>query len=174
VAFAQDEDMIQTLAPDRANEPFREGVLPTVWRARSVLHRFPCPSRVAGTRDRRSGPDRGGDRLAQNKVLTTCWAVQVVVGCSVTLKWRTRRRWWASTTRTKRTRSCAVGTVKKSTATRSRTWLVRNVRQVWEGGERRLGISRETVRSATSMPSFMSSPWIRGAPHKGVLSRPLL
>ena len=28
VAFAQDEDVIQTLAPDRANEPFREGVLP--------------------------------------------------------------------------------------------------------------------------------------------------
>jgi hypothetical protein len=28
VAFAQDEDVIQALAPDRANEPFREGVLP--------------------------------------------------------------------------------------------------------------------------------------------------
>ena len=31
----------------------------------------------------------------------------------------------------------------------------------------RFGSSRETVRSATSMPSFNSSPWIRGAPHKG-------
>jgi hypothetical protein len=40
------------------------------------------------------------------------------------------RRWWASTTRTKRTRRRAVGTVKKSMATTSRTWLVRNVRQV--------------------------------------------
>jgi hypothetical protein len=29
---------------------------------------------------------------------------------------------------------------------------------------RRLGMSRETVRSATSMPSFRSSPWILGAP----------
>ena len=28
VAFAQNEDVIQTFAPDRANEPFREGVLP--------------------------------------------------------------------------------------------------------------------------------------------------
>ena len=28
VAFAQDEDMVQTLTPDRADEPFREGVLP--------------------------------------------------------------------------------------------------------------------------------------------------
>ena len=36
------------------------------------------------------------------------------------------------------------------------------------GRGRRFGISRETVRSATSMPSVMSSPWIRGAPHKGL------
>ena len=28
MAFAQDEDMIQTLAPDRADEPLREGILP--------------------------------------------------------------------------------------------------------------------------------------------------
>jgi hypothetical protein len=44
------------------------------------------------------------------------------------------------------------------------------VRQVWEGGERRLGISRETVRSATSMPSFMSRHGFGGAPqeiHRG-------
>ena len=33
-------------------------------------------------------------------------------------------------------------------------------------GARRFGISRETVRSATSMPSFLSSPWILGAPHR--------
>ena len=34
VAFAQDEDMIQTLAPDRADEPLREGVLPRALRRR--------------------------------------------------------------------------------------------------------------------------------------------
>ena len=34
-------------------------------------------------------------------------------------------------------------------------------------GERRLGSSRETVRSATSIPSLRSSPWIRGAPQRG-------
>src|SRR6266446_1168930 len=33
---------------------------------------------------------------------------------------------------------------------------------------RRLGTSRETVRSATRMPIFRSSPWILGAPHKGL------
>jgi hypothetical protein len=32
------------------------------------------------------------------------------------------------------------------------------------GSSGRFGIRRETVRSATSMPSFRSSPWIRGAP----------
>jgi hypothetical protein len=52
--------------------------------------------------------------------------------------------------------------------------LARNVRQVWDGGMRRVGISRETVRSATSMPSFSSSPWILGAPHKGFIAAILL
>jgi hypothetical protein len=46
-------------------------------------------------------------------------------------------------------------------------WLTRNVRQVWEGGVRRFGSSRETVRSAMLIPSLTSSPWIRGAPHSG-------
>src|SRR5882762_9781043 len=43
-----------------------------------------------------------------------------------------------------------------------------NVRQVCEGGVRRFGSRRETVRSATSMPSFSSSPWILGAPQRGL------
>src|SRR5215831_1985473 len=82
------------------------------------------------------------------------------------LKWRTRRRWCARTTRTKSTRRRAVGTAKKSIETRSRTWLARNVCHVCEGGGRRCEISRDTVRSATSIPSFRSSPWIRGAPQR--------
>jgi hypothetical protein len=40
-------------------------------------------------------------------------------------------------------------------------------RHVWEGGVRRFGSNRETVRSATLIPSFCSSPWILGALHKG-------
>ena len=72
--------------------------------------------------------------------------------------------------RTKSTRRPAVGTVKKSRATRSRTWLARNVRQVCDAGEPRFGSSRETVRSATSIPSLRSSPWILGAPHKGLVA----
>src|SRR5262245_1195726 len=34
-------------------------------------------------------------------------------------------------------------------------------------GDGRFGMRRETGRSAMSMPSFTSSPWMRGAPHKG-------
>src|SRR5436309_6678250 len=36
------------------------------------------------------------------------------------------------------------------------------------GGVRRFGMSRETVRSATWKPSFRSSPWILGAPQRGL------
>src|SRR2546425_12505354 len=57
--------------------------------------------------------------------------------------------------------------MKKSRETRSRTWLARKVGQVWDGGVRRFGSSRETVRSATWMPSLRSSPWnSRGAPER--------
>jgi hypothetical protein len=68
--------------------------------------------------------------VSSGKVSTICWAVHAAVGCSVTLKWRTRRRWWARTTRTKSTRQRAVGTVKKSIETRPWTWYVRKARQV--------------------------------------------
>ena len=60
-----------------------------------------------------------------------------------------------------------MGTVKKSIETKSRRWLARNVRQVCEGWGQRFGMRRETVRSAMSRPSFRSSPWMRGATHKG-------
>ena len=48
------------------------------------------------------------------------------------------------------------------------TDVVRNVRHVCDRGDRRFGSRRETVRSATSIPSFCSSPWIRGAPQRGL------
>ena len=42
--------------------------------------------------------------------------------------------------------------------------MFRNVRQVCDGGERRFGSRRETVRSATSRPSFRSSHGFVGRP----------
>ena len=40
--------------------------------------------------------------------------------------------------------------------------------QVCDGEGRRFGISRDTVRSATLIPTFKSAPWILGAPHRGI------
>jgi hypothetical protein len=82
----------------------------------------------------------------------------------VTFECTTRRRSSESTKKTYTTRKVAVGTVRKSMQARVPVWLARNVRQVCEGGLRRRGISRETVRSATEMPSLSNSAWIRGAP----------
>jgi len=65
VRLAQNEDMVQTLAPDRADQPLRERILPrTLGRA---LHRCPGPSLGAGTARRRLGRDREGDRTGPNR-----------------------------------------------------------------------------------------------------------
>ncbi|PYS08014.1 MAG: hypothetical protein DMG15_28415, partial [Acidobacteria bacterium] len=61
-------------------------------------------------------------------------------------------------TNTNNTRNLAVGTLKKSIDTRSRTLLSRKVRHVWDGAVLRFGMSRETGRSETSIPSLSSSP----------------
>src|ERR1700730_11858234 len=60
-----------------------------------------------------------------------------------------------------------VGTVKKSTETKSLTWFSRKVRQVCEGGVWRRPMYLATLVSPIEMPSLSSSPWIRGAPHNG-------
>jgi hypothetical protein len=134
VAFAQDEDVIQTLAPDRANEPLREGVLPRVvgrgqhFPDTHALHSVPervtidavaiaekiGGSGVVGERlhDLLGGPS-GGGMLGDVEVEDAA----ALVGEHDQDEEDAQR-------------SCAVGTVKKSTATKSRTWLVRNVRQV--------------------------------------------
>src|SRR6266849_9963854 len=70
--------------------------------------------------------------------------------------------------KTKSTRKVAVGTVKKSHATISATWLFRKVFHVGDDGLRRFGRYFSTVDLATSMPSLCSSPTMRGAPHVGL------
>ncbi len=89
---------------------------------------------------------------------TICWAVHAAVGASVTLEWTTRLRWCARTTKTNNTLNVTVGTVKKSTETRLRMWLSRNVRQVCDGGFRWRTTYLDTVAWEISMPSFRSSP----------------
>ena len=69
-----------------------------------------------------------------------------------------------------RTVNVTVGTIKKSLANVLCMWFFKKVCHVWDGGlgGRHFLMMFETVRSETlSMPSFKSSPWIRGAPHNG-------
>jgi hypothetical protein len=95
VAFAENQNVIQTLAPDRADQPLREGILPRAMRRREdfldphALYSVPKLLAVdlvamaeeigrrgvvwEGVHDLLSGPAGGGR--------------------SVTLKWTTRRRW---------------------------------------------------------------------------------
>jgi hypothetical protein len=50
---------------------------------------------------------------------------------------------------------------------RSQQWFCRNERQAGEGTLGRHGICLPTVAWLTSIPSLSSSPWMRGAPHRG-------
>jgi hypothetical protein len=87
VAFAQDEDVIEALAADRTDEPFREGVVPGARGRRQdfsdphaphLLSERVAVDRVAIAKDLRRAVSSG-------KASTIGWAVQYVVGCSVTL-----------------------------------------------------------------------------------------
>ncbi len=61
-----------------------------------------------------------------------------------------------------------VGTTKKSMETKSLAWFLRKVRHDWEGGFRCRTMYLATVACDTGIPSFRSSPWIRGAPNRGL------
>ena len=89
------------------------------------------------------------------------------------MKCASRRRWWASTTNTKSTLNLTVGTAKKSMATRSFAWLLRNACQVGDEGFSGRSMYLSTVDFATSIPSLRSSPTIRGDPQHG-LARDIL
>src|SRR5688572_2167864 len=71
-------------------------------------------------------------------------------------------------TKTKSTRKCTVGTVKKSQATMSVRWLFRKDRHVGDDGILSRGRYASTVDLATSMPILWSSPTMRGEPHVGL------
>ena len=79
-------------------------------------------------------------------------------------------RSWCRTMKTLRSRNVAVGRTKKSIDARAFAWLRRNVRHVCDGGFGRRVMSLETVASEILTPSFMSSPWTRGAPRQRVLT----
>ncbi len=70
--------------------------------------------------------------------------------------------------RTKSARNVAVGTTKKSIEVRTPIWFSKNARHDCDRGRPRRGRSRPTVRGDISIPSFVSSPSMRGAPHNGL------
>ena len=81
----------------------------------------------------------------------------------------TRRRSWARISSTTSTLWVTVGTTKKSRATRSCAWCFRTVFPVGDGGFRRRIRYVSTVDFATVMPTFRSSPTIRGASQVGLV-----
>jgi hypothetical protein len=160
VSCAEDKDVIQALTADRADEPLREGILPRAARCREDFldpHPFQSvPKLLAvslvaiaqeigrrgvvreGIYDLLGGPVRGG-----------VFGHVEVDDASAAVSEHDENEEHAQ--------ACS-GTVKKSIETKSWTWLARNVRQVCEGGVGRFGSRRDTVRSATWMPSLRSSP----------------
>src|SRR6516165_12062883 len=84
------------------------------------------------------------------------------------LKCTTRRRSCANTRNTYSTWKRIVGTVKKSTETNVLAWLFRKVRQVCEGGLRCRTIYLATLVSPMVTANLSSSPWMWGAPHRGL------
>ena len=94
VSVAQDENVVETLAPDRTDQALGERILPGAVRRREnfldqqALHAVAellAIYLVAVAQEIRGAESSG-------KALTICRAVQAAVGCSVTLKWTTRRR----------------------------------------------------------------------------------
>ncbi len=116
-AFVPDDHVVEALPADGADDPFDERILPGRPRGGEELLGPQASYRVAerlavdavpvaDEETRSVGPRPHASR--------SCWAVQMAVGCAVTLSCTIRRRSWDRATNTKSTRKVAVGTVKKS------------------------------------------------------------
>jgi hypothetical protein len=168
VAFAQNEDMIEALAPDRADEPLREGHLPrAVGRGQDfgdphALHALPeggAVDRVAIAEEvRRRGVVREGvhDLLGRPGGGGMFRHVEVEDAAAVVGKYDEDEEDAQLSGRNgedvDRDEVADIGQDGSPSLRR---------------GEGRLGMSREMVRSAASMPSFGTSAWILGVPQRG-------
>ena len=87
--------MVEALAPHGADDPFRKRLLPRTARRREDFR----DAHALDTMAERLAEDSVAiaEKIARPWVvregLQICWAVHCAVGCSVTLKWTTRRRW---------------------------------------------------------------------------------
>jgi len=171
VPVVEHEDMTQTLAPDRADEPLGKGIL---LRAVGRCRHFPdphalqpLPERMAvdhvaiteeigrrglvweGVHDLLGRP--GGDGMLGDVEVQDAPAV---VG---------------EHDEDKEDAPTSGGNREEVDRDEVAHMVVRNVRQVCKGGMQRLGMSRETVRSATSM--FRSSPTATSASASSIGAR---
>src|SRR5260221_4534040 len=84
--------------------------------------------------------------------------IHSAVGFAVTPNDTQSRRPWRTMTRQYRIWNAIVGRTKRSIAAMPSTWLLRNVRQPWDGGREWRHMYRATVDWATSKPSLSNSP----------------
>ena len=123
VAFAENQNVIQTLAPDRADEPLREGILPRAVRGREdfldphALHSVPKLFAV----DLVAVAQEIGGRGVVRKGIHDLLGGPVGGGVLGHIEVDDAPAMVSEHDEDERTRSRAVGTVKKSRETRSRT-----------------------------------------------------
>ncbi len=168
MALVENNDVIQTISPDRADDPFGERISPWAPRRRHDLldaHRLQPRPKLLTVRPvpiandvpwRRVPRKNLADLLRHPRCGRVCCNTEVLDAPPFVAQ---------ATMKTNRTANVAVGTTKKSVETRQPTWLSRNVRHVCDGGFRCHTMYLDTVASDASIPSCMSSPWMRGAPH---------
>src|SRR3989441_8449793 len=170
VAFAENQNVIQTLASDRADEPLGERILPGAKRRcqdftdAHALHALAEGVAVDGVAIAEE-IGRGGivgegvhDLLGRPSSGGMLGNVEVEDAPAIVSEHDEDEQDAQARGRNS----------EEIEGDQIRDVMVRNVRQVCEGGVRRFGMSRETVRSATWKPSFSSSPWILGAPQRGL------
>src|SRR5216684_2504932 len=167
--LAQDNHMIDALAPDRSDQPFGKAILPRRgWRgrlvpdahgAKSACDNAPIdPIPIADEVVRSLIPGKGLRYL-------TCNPFCRRICCDVDpdevsaaepdddegIKQVETDRWNHD----------------RSMAAMSGAWLRKKVRHPWLGGPRRSTMYLATLDCAISNPSLSSSPWMRGAPQSG-------
>src|SRR5256885_7630387 len=151
MALIEDDDVVQALPADRADEPLREGILPGgAGGDADLADAHVCDSaRELVTIDRVPIAKHIRGRRFIGKSVDHLGTVHVAVGWVVTLTWTRSRRSWRSTMKPKRRRKVSVGTMKKSMAAISVRWASRKRRQVGEGLGDRRRMYLATVRAAT-------------------------
>jgi hypothetical protein len=171
VAAADDQEPVETLIADGADEPFRVGVRLWCLRRRvddldSPLPSTRCSAAKVNLLSRSWIRKRIRSRTLVKLRLRACWTTQLPDGLVVQpAKW-TRLLPSSMKKRTYRRRRATVSTVKKSQASRLAAWRRRNAGQLTAprrgaGSSPAAASRRRTVLGEIRKPSLSSSPAIR-------------